>query len=112
MEIRAVEVTSSNVGDAPSLPESLDQIPGSDEIATVAANGAYGTGNYLNAISERGTADIILPHRNAKPWKVDCSRTSSKPRAVQPAKLVIYLGDKKVKHAALRHKKTKVFFER
>ncbi len=37
LEIRAVEVTSSNVGDAPMLPELLKQIGPDQEIATVTA---------------------------------------------------------------------------
>ncbi len=36
MEIRAVEVTSGNVGDAPMLPDLLAQIPGEEEIGSVA----------------------------------------------------------------------------
>ncbi|APZ51092.1 transposase family protein [Salipiger abyssi] len=32
LEIRAIEVTGSNVGDAPMLPELLDQIPADVEI--------------------------------------------------------------------------------
>jgi len=37
LEIRAVGVTTSNVGDAPMLPDLLDQIPPDQEIATVTA---------------------------------------------------------------------------
>ena len=37
LEIRAVEFTSSDVGDAPMLPELLDQIPPDQEIASVTA---------------------------------------------------------------------------
>ena len=32
LEVRAVEVTSSEVGDAPMLPELLNQIPSDQEI--------------------------------------------------------------------------------
>lgn len=41
LEIRAVEVTTSNVGDAPMLPDLLEQIAPGQEIATVTADGAY-----------------------------------------------------------------------
>ncbi len=81
-EIRAVEVTSSDVGDAPMLPELLDQIPPGEEIASVTADGAYDTRKCHDAIrcpatvclqtvrgAERGAAAVIPPRRNAKPWK-------------------------------------------
>ena len=40
LEIRGIEVTGSNVGDAPMLPELLDQIAADVEIASVTADGA------------------------------------------------------------------------
>lgn len=43
LEIRAAEFTTSNVGDAPMLPELLNQIPPQQEIATVTADGAFDT---------------------------------------------------------------------
>jgi hypothetical protein len=39
LEIRAVEVTSSDIGDAPMLPELLSQIPPDEDIASVTADG-------------------------------------------------------------------------
>jgi hypothetical protein len=43
LEIRAVQVTTSIVGDAPVLPELLEQIPPDQKIAAVTADGAYDT---------------------------------------------------------------------
>lgn len=43
LEIRAVGVTTSTVGDAPMLPDMLEQIPSDQEIATVTTDGAYDT---------------------------------------------------------------------
>jgi hypothetical protein len=43
LEIRAAEFTTSDVGDAPTLPELLDQIPPDQEIASVTADGAFDT---------------------------------------------------------------------
>src|SRR6056297_2635568 len=43
LEIRAIEITGSNVGDAPMLPELLEQIPAGVEIGSVTADGAYDT---------------------------------------------------------------------
>ncbi|TQV66274.1 transposase, partial [Aliiroseovarius halocynthiae] len=47
LEVRAVEVTGSNIGDAPVLPDLLDQVPADEEIASVTADGAYDTRKYL-----------------------------------------------------------------
>ncbi len=43
LEIRAIEVTGSRVGDAPMLPELLEQILPDQAIATVSADGAFDT---------------------------------------------------------------------
>ena len=60
LEIRAIEVTGSNVGDAPILPELLDQIPADVEIASVTADGAYDTRSCHDAVTDRG-ADAVIP---------------------------------------------------
>ena len=71
LEVCAVEVTSSNVGDAPMLPELLDQIPKDQEIGSVTADGAYDTRKCHDAIAKR-RADAVIPTRkNARPWKPD-----------------------------------------
>lgn len=69
LEIRAVEFTTSDVGDAPMLPELLDQIPPEQEIATVTGDGAFDTRKCHDAIAARGAAAIIPARKNAKPWK-------------------------------------------
>lgn len=71
LEIRAAEFTTSNVGDAPMLPELLNQIPPVQEIASVTADGAFDTRKCHDAIAARGAAAIIPPRKNAKPWKPD-----------------------------------------
>lgn len=71
LEIRAAEFTTSDVGDAPVLPELLDQIAPEQEIASVTADGAFDTRKCHNAIAARGAAAIIPPRKNAKPWKPD-----------------------------------------
>ena len=40
LEIRAIEITGSQIGDAPMLPELLGQIPADVEIGSVPADGA------------------------------------------------------------------------
>ena len=69
LEIRAVEVTSNDVGDAPMLPELLVQIPADHDIASVTADGAYDTRKSHDAIADRGAAAIISPREHAKPCK-------------------------------------------
>ena len=54
LEVRTVEVTSSNVGDAPMLPELLNQIPPDQDIGSVTADGAYDTRKCHEAIAARG----------------------------------------------------------
>jgi len=52
--IRAVEVTSSQLGDGPVLPDLLAQIPADQAIGTVTAEGAHDTRTCQAAITERG----------------------------------------------------------
>lgn len=71
LEIRAPEFTTSDIGDAPMLPERLDQIPPGQEIATVTADGAFDTRKCHDAIEAGGADAIIPPRKNAKLWKPD-----------------------------------------
>lgn len=89
LEIRAVEVTTSNVGDAPMLPGLLDQIASDQEIATVTADGAYDTRKCHDAIADRGAAAIIPPRRNAKPWKPTTAGARARNEALRAS---TYLG--------------------
>ena len=67
--VRAVEVTSSNIGDAPMLPELLNQIPLDQDIVNVTAHGAYDTRKCHEAIATRDAHAVIPPRKSAKPWK-------------------------------------------
>jgi hypothetical protein len=71
LEIRAIEFTSSDVGDPPMLPQLLDQIPPDQDIASVTADGAYDTHKSHDATAERRAQAVIPPRKNAKPWKPD-----------------------------------------
>ena len=71
LQIRAAEFTNSDIGDAPMLPELLDQIPPEQEIASVTADSAFDTRKCHDAIAARGAAAVIPPRRNARPWKLD-----------------------------------------
>ncbi len=69
LEVRAVEVTSSNIGDAPVLPDLLNQIPPHQDIGSVTADGAYDTRKCHEAIAARNAHAVIPPRKNAKLWK-------------------------------------------
>lgn len=68
LEIRAIEVTSNAIGDAPMLPELLAQIPADEAIESVCADGAYDTRGCLDAIAERQATAVIPPRKNATHW--------------------------------------------
>jgi hypothetical protein len=76
LAIRAVEVTSSEIGNAPMLPELLSQILPDQEIVSVTAGGACDTRKCHDAIAGRGAHAVIPPRKNAKPWKADKRRGS------------------------------------
>ena len=86
LEIRAAEFTSSEVGDAPMLPELLDQIPLDQEIGSVTADDAYDTRKCHDAIATRGAAIVIPPRRNAKPWKPDSAGTVARNNPLRASK--------------------------
>ena len=69
LEVRAVEVTTSSIGDAPMLPDLLNQIQPDPDVGSVTADGAYDTRKYHDAIAARGAHAVIPPRKNAKPWK-------------------------------------------
>ena len=69
LEVRAIEVTTNDVGDAPMLPELLNQIPVDEVIKSVSADGAYDTKNCHDAIAKRGADAVIPVRKNAALWK-------------------------------------------
>jgi hypothetical protein len=89
LEVRAVEVTSGNVGDAPMLPELLDQIPLDQDIGVVTADGAYDTRKCHETIAAREANAVIPPRKNAKPWKPTSAGAIARNEAVSAQR---YLG--------------------
>ena len=71
LEVQAVEVTTSNIGDAPRLPELLEQISPDQDIGSVTADGAYDTRKCHDAIAARNAHAVIPPQKNVKPWRPD-----------------------------------------
>jgi len=89
LEIRAIEVTGSHIGDAPMLPELLDQIRADVEIGSVTADGAYDTRKCHDAVADRGAHAVIPPRKNAKPWKPSTAGAIARNEALRASK---YLG--------------------
>jgi Transposase DDE domain len=89
LEIRAVEVTTSHMGDAPMWPNLLQQIPPDQEIGLVTADGAYDTRKCYDAIADRGANAVIPPRKNAKLWKPTSAGAIARNEAVRANK---YLG--------------------
>ena len=83
MEVRAVEVTGSHVGDAPVLPDLLSQIPEGEAIGSITADGAYDTRKCHDAIATRGAHAVIPPRRNAKPWKAESPGATARNEALR-----------------------------
>lgn len=81
LKVRAVEVTTSNIGDAPMLPELLDQIPPGQNIGSVTADGAYDTRKCHEAIAARNAHAVIPPRKNTKPWKPTSAGASARNEA-------------------------------
>ncbi len=81
-----VELTSSNFGDYPVLPELLDQVPA---IGSVTADSAYDTLKCQNAVAARDAQAMIPPRKNAKPWKPKNAGAIARNDAVNPQR---YLG--------------------
>ena len=86
LEIRAVEVTTSDVGDAPMLPHLLDQIPPDQAITSVTADGAYDIRKCHDTIAERGAATIIPPRKTAKSWKTTTAGAVARNEALRASK--------------------------
>ncbi len=86
LEVRAIEVTTSNVGDAPILPELLSQIPNEQDIGSVTADGAYDTRKCHDAIANRNAHAVIPPRKNAKPWTPTSAAAVARNEAVQASR--------------------------
>jgi hypothetical protein len=105
LEVRAVEVTTSNVGDAPMLPELLEQIPAGQAIGSVTADGAYDTRKCHDAIAGRDAHAVIPPRKNAKPWKPNSPGAIARNDAVNASR---YLGRTIWKRWSGYHRRSRV----
>ena len=81
LEVRAVEITGSGVGDAPVLADLLGQVAAGEEIASVTADCACDACTCRGAIARRGADAIIPSRRGAKPSEKDGPGTAPVRRA-------------------------------
>lgn len=105
LEIRAIEVTRSSIGDAPMLPDLLSQIPPDQELGCVTADGAYVTRKCHDAIAARNAHAVIPPRKNAKMWKPDTAGAKARNEAVRSSK---YLGRALWRNLTGYHRRSRV----
>jgi hypothetical protein len=105
LEIRAIEATSSRIGDALVLPDLLNQIPPNEEIGSVTADGAYDTRKCHDAIAARNAHAVIPPRKNAKLWKPDTPGARARNEAVRSSK---YLGRALWRQLTRYHRRSRV----
>ena len=105
LEIRAIEVTSSGIGDAPMLPDLLNQIPADHDLGSVTADGAYDTRKCHDAIAARNAHAVIPPRKNAKMWKPDTPGARARNEAVRSSK---YLGRAMWRQVTGYHRRSRV----
>ena len=67
-EVLAAELTAAFVGDAPVLPDLLDQLDPAEPLASVAVDGLYDTKACHEAIRKRGARALIPPREGALEW--------------------------------------------
>ena len=105
LEVRSAEVTTSNVGDAPMLPELQNQIPPDQGIGSVTADGAYDTRKCHDAIAARNVHAVIPPRKNAKPWKPMSAGATARNEAVRASR---YLGKALWQRLSGYHRRSRV----
>ena len=105
LEVRAVEITGSHVGDAPMLPVLQDQIPGSQDIGSVTPDGAYDTRKCHDAVADRGAHAVIPPCKNARPWKPVAAGALARNEVLRTSK---YLGRSLWRHWRGYHRRSRV----
>ena len=80
------EDANSSIGDAPILPDLLNQIPPGQELGSVTADGAYDTRKCHDAIAARNAYAVVPPRKNAKLWKPGTRGARARNEAVRSSK--------------------------
>lgn len=86
LEVRAVEITGRHIGDAPVLPDLLNQILADEAIGSVTADGAYDTRRCYDAIADRGANAVIPPRKDTMPWKAVSAGVVARNEALRASK--------------------------
>ena len=66
LQIRAIAVTTNEVGDSPMAADLLGQIPSHEQVVSFTGDGAYDTKDVHEACYRRGAIPIIPPRKGAK----------------------------------------------
>ena len=66
LQIRAIVVSTNEVGDSPVAAELLSQIPNHEQVASFTGDGAYDTKDVHEACHHRGAMPIIPPRKGAR----------------------------------------------
>ena len=66
MQIRAMVVTTNEVGDSPVGAELLNQIPSHETVVSLTGDGAYDTQDVHEACHRRGVIPVIPPRKGAR----------------------------------------------
>lgn len=80
------EVTSSGIGDAPILPDLLNQIAAGHDLWNITADGAYDTRKCHVAIAARNEHAVTPASKNAEIWKPDIPGARARHEAVRSSK--------------------------
>lgn len=85
LEVRAVEVTTCNIGDAPMLPELLNQIPPNQDIGSVIADGAYDTRKChdANATTQLLRGMLVPSPLRSNQWRTRLVPTAQERQTVE-----------------------------
>lgn len=86
LDIRAIEVTTNAIGDAPTLPGLLAQIPEDEQIVSVGGDGAYDTRACHAAIAGRSAEAVIPVRRNGRPWTKEGPGVDARNEALRATK--------------------------
>jgi len=87
------------------LTELLNQIPPDQSIGSIIADGVYDTRKWHDVIAAHNAHAVILPRKNAKPWKPSSAGAIARNDAVNASR---YLGRTIWKRWSGYHRRTRV----
>lgn len=84
LEVRAVEITGSNICDAPMLPELLNQIPTNQNVGSVTAGEAYDTAGAMTRLPQVAHMQSSHPAKTPSPENPQAPALSPEKRRCVP----------------------------